>query len=162
MSRELTCGSFYLPSCKRNIGCWDLVSPDSDKFLCAHEFTGARYSYRLLELGHTIAVTYEVYRVTIIFYGVPAAAARHPALGAVVLLGTYIATIIQVSSSLTCFALISPPHPSFPHSGFQLLPPLRDHPKAVQHRGIIRWFHCFRKGHCRHLRRRAGNQGNFV
>lgn len=43
MSRELTCGSFYLPSCKRNIGCWDLVSPDSDKILCAHEFTGARY-----------------------------------------------------------------------------------------------------------------------
>ena len=42
-------------------------------------------------------MTYEVYRVTIIYYGNPGGATRHPALGVVVILGTYIATIIQVS-----------------------------------------------------------------
>lgn len=52
--------------------------------------------YRLLELGNTIAVVYEVYRVTIIYYGNPGGATRHPALGIIVILGTYIATIIQV------------------------------------------------------------------
>ena len=44
-------------------------------------------------------MTYEVYRVTIIYYGNPGGATRHPALGVVVILGTYIATIIQVSFS---------------------------------------------------------------
>ncbi|KJA17959.1 hypothetical protein HYPSUDRAFT_79441 [Hypholoma sublateritium FD-334 SS-4] len=64
----------------------------------------------LLELGNTMAVVYEVYRVTIIYYGNPGGATRHPALGMVVIFGTYIATIIQIFNCYRLYSIIPKPY----------------------------------------------------
>lgn len=56
---------------------------------------------RLLELGHTITVSYEVYRTTILLYGTTRADLPHPALGVVIVFGTYIATLTQVRGPLS-------------------------------------------------------------
>ena len=52
---------------------------------------------RLLEFGHTITITYELYRTTIILWDTPnVQLLPHPSLGAVIILGAYIATLTQV------------------------------------------------------------------
>ena len=52
---------------------------------------------RLLEFGHTITITYELYRTTIILWDTPnVQLLPHPSLGAVIILGAYIATHTQV------------------------------------------------------------------
>ncbi|KAF8968629.1 hypothetical protein BDZ97DRAFT_1654954 [Flammula alnicola] len=49
----------------------------------------------LLELGHTIALTYQVYNLTIMLYGKPQGALRFPAFGVVTILGGLITTLVQ-------------------------------------------------------------------
>ncbi|KAF8965622.1 hypothetical protein BDZ97DRAFT_2074646 [Flammula alnicola] len=49
----------------------------------------------LLELGHTIAVSYEVYRITILLYGKAQDATKFPGFGGVTILGGLITTLVQ-------------------------------------------------------------------
>lgn len=52
---------------------------------------------RCLELGHTIAILYEVYRTTIVLWGRSDEVVRFPAIGVVFVLGGFITTLVQVS-----------------------------------------------------------------
>ncbi|KJA17966.1 hypothetical protein HYPSUDRAFT_79446 [Hypholoma sublateritium FD-334 SS-4] len=64
----------------------------------------------LLELGHTIAVAYELYRTTILLYDAPNVEMMpHPALGAVIILGAYIATLTQIFFCYRLYTVLPPP-----------------------------------------------------
>ncbi|KJA20415.1 hypothetical protein HYPSUDRAFT_68590 [Hypholoma sublateritium FD-334 SS-4] len=68
------------------------------------------FLFRLLELGHTIAVAYELYRTTILLYDAPNVEMMpHPALGAVIILGAYIATLTQIFFCYRLYTVLPPP-----------------------------------------------------
>lgn len=139
---------------KRNKGYWDLVRPDSDKNSSASEFILARFLKALRTWKHNCG---DIRGISCNNYLL-----RQP--------------IRSNSPSCTrsrrhswhiycddypgefCFPfVVLPLCPSFALSDFLLLPPLLDHTEAVQRRRIVRWPPCFRKGHRRHLCRRAGD-----
>ena len=65
---------------------------------------------RSLELGHTIVIVYELYRTTIVLFGIPSDTMPQPALGGLIILGTLIASLTQV-----CTPCLSPlPNPTQP------------------------------------------------
>ncbi|KAF8167296.1 hypothetical protein B0H34DRAFT_10093 [Crassisporium funariophilum] len=64
----------------------------------------------LLELAHTIGVTYEVYRATIVFYGRLETVVRFPGLGVVTLLGGLITMLVQLFFSLRVWKVLPSPY----------------------------------------------------
>lgn len=116
---------------------------------------------RLLEVGHTIAVTYELYRTTIILYGAPnVETISHPALGAVIILGAYIATLTQVRyppSGSTKNALINTTR-----SDFFLLSPVHNPTYAASPSRTHNGARLGRALRARYLRGRRGDHCYFV
>ncbi|KAF9478867.1 hypothetical protein BDN70DRAFT_933052 [Pholiota conissans] len=76
-------------------------------------FRGAIAFIWLLELGLTVTVLYEVYRITIVLFGAPNIdAMSHPALGAIVIIGAFISTTIHIFFSYRLWTIIPKPYNS--------------------------------------------------
>ncbi|KAG2021371.1 hypothetical protein CC2G_006616 [Coprinopsis cinerea AmutBmut pab1-1] len=69
-----------------------------------------RYIPRLLELGHSICVSGEVYRVTITYYGQPEELGRIPLLPVSVTFGAVITLLVHAFFSLRIYRLFPPPY----------------------------------------------------
>jgi len=64
----------------------------------------------LLELGHTIGVCYELYRVTVIFYARPFLIKGFPGFAAVTILGGFITMLVQNFFAIRVFKVLPNPY----------------------------------------------------
>lgn len=61
---------------------------------------------RLLEIGHTLGVSYEMYRDTIVLYGQPQLLTTFRALGSVIAIGGVITLLVQVCRNLSSALIV--------------------------------------------------------
>ncbi|KAF9478865.1 hypothetical protein BDN70DRAFT_879458 [Pholiota conissans] len=80
-------------------------------------FPDDRFAFRALvasvwslELGHTIAVVYEVYMTTIVNWGQANSGAKFPAVGAIIILGGFITTLVQLFFSYRLYLVLPKPY----------------------------------------------------
>ncbi|TFK32456.1 hypothetical protein BDQ12DRAFT_692463 [Crucibulum laeve] len=64
----------------------------------------------LLELGHTVCVTFEVYRATIVYYGQPEKIVSFPAFGAVTIIGGIITMLVQNFFAIRLYRVLPAPY----------------------------------------------------
>ncbi|KJA14220.1 hypothetical protein HYPSUDRAFT_49351 [Hypholoma sublateritium FD-334 SS-4] len=62
-----------------------------------------------LELGHTIIIMYELYRTTIVLFGIPSDTLPQPALGGLIIIGTFIASLTQMFFCHRIFTILPAP-----------------------------------------------------
>jgi hypothetical protein len=62
------------------------------------------FFFRICEIAHTVAINYQVYRTTIMYYGKMEALKTSTALGAVTLFGGFITLLVQVGK-IKCILL---------------------------------------------------------
>ncbi|KAF8967560.1 hypothetical protein BDZ97DRAFT_529018 [Flammula alnicola] len=63
----------------------------------------------LLELGHTIAISYDIYRTTILLYGRPEELLKFPGFGGAMIMGTFITMLVQLFFTYRVWSLLLSP-----------------------------------------------------
>ena len=122
---------YYLPLLLG--GCCVVRSPFVMK-TCQRSLTT---TFRLLEVGHTAGVSYEVYDKTITFYGNPNGLLTYPALGAVIAISGVITLLVQVRRVWwTCSSLLDLELTNI-SQGFFSLRLYRILPKPYKYIGVV-------------------------